>query len=446
MSRKVFESLSILSLAAFLLTTVFALCALARGEHLSAVPSIPVEALLRSSLGQPEQSFAMAGTNTGRVQTQGVELGPDHTGQGESGETIIYHHTLTNTGTTTDTYLVEVVSKLDWPVELLGGPYPTGTLMLPLRVGSQMTVSFQVSLTVPVTASGVTEITIVTATSQLSPTVQDTALDTTVVYAWVYLPFVAKRWPPVPFAPTLYPIDNVEGYGYYTVTWFLADPPDFYSLEEDDNSHFSSPTDVYSGTETSWRVPDDKEREPGAFYYRVRGHNDYGYGEYSNVERVEVPTLWRHDRECEKHPYEYTVGRPIWRYNACGEKVHGEFGCKSAEPWPAKPGYVMYTGISIPRADHLYVRLRYSKDSSSIEPIDIYVDDEPTARASFYPEDQKGWTKFAWTPLIDLGSIGAGTHSIKFETKYGQRYGVANLDCFTLANHAVKDLRCPPDP
>ena len=64
-----------------------------------------------------------------------------------------------------------------------------------------MTISFQVSLTVPLGTVGVTEVTIITATSQLSSTVQDPAIDTTFVKPYqVYLPVVLKYWhsPPIP--------------------------------------------------------------------------------------------------------------------------------------------------------------------------------------------------------------------------------------------------------
>ena len=129
-------------------------------------------------------------------QAPGVELGPAHTRQADAGQIITYNHTLTNTGTTTDTFLLEVLSTQGWPVELLGGVYPSGTVLLPLQVGSQMTASFQVSLTVPLDIAGVTEITNITATSQLSPTVQDTVVDTTIVYDRTYLPLINRGYKP----------------------------------------------------------------------------------------------------------------------------------------------------------------------------------------------------------------------------------------------------------
>ena len=223
------------------------------------------------------------------LQTPGVEVGPDHTQQAYAGDTILYDHTLTNTGTTTDTFTLEVLSTQGWPVELVGATQPTGTLSL--QVAAQITAPFQISLTVPADAVGLTDTTIVTATSQLSPTVQDSATDTTtVVYHRIIFPFVPKRWPPVPYQATLNPIDNPDGDGYYTVSWRPAELAETYALEEDDNPAFSSPMTVYSGADTSWSVP-EPGRPGGTYYYRVRAYNQWGYGAYSNVEAVTVVPL-----------------------------------------------------------------------------------------------------------------------------------------------------------
>jgi hypothetical protein len=227
-----------------------------------------------------------ASSVTAASQTAGVEIGPDHTREAYVEDTILYNHALTNTGTTTDTFTLEVVSTLGWPVELVGATQPTGTLSL--QVAAQMTAPFQISLTVPVDAIGLTDTAIVTARSQLTPTVQDSATDTTtVVYHRLLLLVVPKRWPPLPYQATLDPIDNVDGDEFYTVNWPPAELADTYVLEEDDNASFSSPTIVYNGAGTSWSVP-DPGKSSGTHYYRVRGHNEWGYGPYSNVEAVTV--------------------------------------------------------------------------------------------------------------------------------------------------------------
>jgi hypothetical protein len=137
-----------------------------------------------------------------------------------------------------------------------------------------------------------------------------------------------------------------------------------------------------------------------------------------------------YERECE-YPDEYTIGQMIWRSNASGTKVHGQFGTLGSSPYPAQSGYVKYTGIRLPKSDQLILKLRYSKYSSSSVPILIFLDDEPTPRASFYPTDLGNWDRFAWTEPILLGDVAAGDHSLIFSTE-GQQYGVADLDVFII--------------
>lgn len=139
-------------------------------------------------------------------------------------------------------------------------------------------------------------------------------------------------------------------------------------------------------------------------------------------------TAWSYEREGE-HPDEFTVGSVLQRSSASEEMVHGQFGVVPA--WPAQPGYVKYEDINIPRAEHLYLKLRYSKYSAFTVPILVYLDDESTHRAEIQLIDQGGWDKFVWTNAIDLGSVERGVHSIKFYTD-GQEFGVADLDKFIL--------------
>ena len=241
------------------------------------------------------------------------ELGPNYdTPNARPGATLRYRHVLTNTGDVTDTFVLAVASTQGWPVTLQGGDYPAVTAALPLRVSAGMTASFQVSLTVPYDAGGVTEHTRITATSQLSPTQQATAVDTTCVYHLTYLPFAAKRWPPVPYPTTIDVIENTDGDGIYTVTWQPAELAHSYSLEEDQDPAFSNPAVVYEGTATYRTVP-TPGKTADTYYYRVRGHNEWGYGAYSNVRGVnvllpETPTLYDIDNLAGAADYSVTWG------------------------------------------------------------------------------------------------------------------------------------------
>lgn len=224
-------------------------------------------------------------------QMSGVEISPSHTRKITSGQIVVYDHVLINNTTSTDTFALEVGSSQGWPVELSGGLYPTGTVLLPLQVGAQMTAPFQIRLTVPVNASGITEITIITATSQISPTIWNTTRDTTIVLSQIYLPLVVKRWPPIPYTPSLDSIGNVDQDNYYTVSWTNADLAQTYILEEATSSNFSDSQIVYQGSSLSWTVP-SPGKTPDHYYYRVKARNSWGDSPWSNLRTVTIYPLF----------------------------------------------------------------------------------------------------------------------------------------------------------
>ncbi len=101
----------------------------------------------------------------------------------------------------------------------------------------------------------------------------------------IYLPIILKRYPPVPYTPVLNAISNSDNDGNYTVDWDTADLADTYTLQEDDNSAFSSPTTRYTGANTSWSA---SNHAVGTFYYRVKATNSWGDSGWSNVRSVKV--------------------------------------------------------------------------------------------------------------------------------------------------------------
>jgi hypothetical protein len=104
--------------------------------------------------------------------------------------------------------------------------------------------------------------------------------------ATVYLPLVTKRWPPLPYTPVLNAISNADSDGNYTVSWSAALLANTYTLQEDDNASFSSPTTAYGpGTATSTAI---SGKPIGTYYYRVKATNSYGDSSWSNVESVTV--------------------------------------------------------------------------------------------------------------------------------------------------------------
>ncbi len=108
----------------------------------------------------------------------------------------------------------------------------------------------------------------------------------------VYFPLISKRWPPIPYAPTLEEIANPDQEQDYTVNWTYeyTDPPvTHYTLQEAKNADFTQ--DVNEFTEIASTSRSFADKDGGTYYYRVRGHNDDGPGPWSNVRSttVELP-------------------------------------------------------------------------------------------------------------------------------------------------------------
>ena len=106
-----------------------------------------------------------------------------------------------------------------------------------------------------------------------------------------YFPIIFKRWPPIPYAPTLDNIDNTDENGDYTVSWSYNDDnpdvpdPDTYTLQEATNTDFTDAVNIYEGPNESHDVTNKDE---GTYYYRVQGHNEHGPGEWSSVKSANV--------------------------------------------------------------------------------------------------------------------------------------------------------------
>ncbi len=113
---------------------------------------------------------------------------------------------------------------------------------------------------------------------------------------FTYMPLVTRRWPPIPYPPQLAPISNPDGDNQFTVSWTYNDasiPATSYTLQRANDPAFTVNVMTYPNlSETAYAVTTDA---PGVYYYRVRGVNSYGNGEWSNVQSVTVlpdtPTL-----------------------------------------------------------------------------------------------------------------------------------------------------------
>jgi|GEM_PF-874503 len=108
---------------------------------------------------------------------------PDQGSSHNPGEQAVYVHSLHNTGNLSDTYDLAWGSTLGWPTSVTGSaggtPFPVpGSVILAADGAAVVTVS----VSVPVTGTlGLTEVTLVTATSTVSPTLVNTVTDRTEV-------------------------------------------------------------------------------------------------------------------------------------------------------------------------------------------------------------------------------------------------------------------------
>lgn len=90
---------------------------------------------------------------------------------------------------------------------------------------------------------------------------------------------------PPPAAPTLSDPGSVDSDGSYSVTWSSPSGATKYTLQEDDNSSFSSPQTAYSGSSTQKSF---SGKPNGTYYYRVNCENSNGTSGWSNTESITV--------------------------------------------------------------------------------------------------------------------------------------------------------------
>ena len=117
-----------------------------------------------------------------------------------------------------------------------------------------------------------------------TPTTPLDAPDVTITYR-LYLPVTMKDAGPPAGAPVLNPIDNPSGDYQFTVSWSAVARATRYTLEEDDNTAFASPSTVYAGSALSRSV---SVGAVGTYYYRVKASNTLGESGWSNAQSVVV--------------------------------------------------------------------------------------------------------------------------------------------------------------
>jgi serine protease len=143
----------------------------------------------------------------------------------------------------------------------------------------------------------------VTRTATPTPTPTGTATPTvtrtpTPSRWYIYLPMIRKLYPPVPDAPTLLPIINIDHDGNYNISWEPARRAVYYVLEESNDSFALNATAVYTGLSTSVNV---SNHLGGTYDYRVKAANNFGDSLWSNNQSVDIfiipnDTYYDHDQ------------------------------------------------------------------------------------------------------------------------------------------------------
>ncbi len=119
-------------------------------------------------------------------QIRSFSFGPNRSAAPDPGATLIYTHTLLNTGTLTDTYQLQWNSTQAWSAV-------AATTPVSLSPGQRSLVTVTVSIPNNSGVVGQHDTTIITATSQISPSLQAIVTDTTLVpRARVFLPIILR--------------------------------------------------------------------------------------------------------------------------------------------------------------------------------------------------------------------------------------------------------------
>jgi len=98
--------------------------------------------------------------------------------------------------------------------------------------------------------------------------------------------------------------------GNFELEWTPVDGADRYLLQIDENKFFSTVSDVYNGSKTNYR---EKEREPGNYYYRVKGYKSDMESHWSELLKIMVIEGYGLDtpvlsiEKSKENTHEYTV-------------------------------------------------------------------------------------------------------------------------------------------
>ncbi len=111
------------------------------------------------------------------LATKGLSVTPDHVSGAPADTTVVYEHTITNSGNREDTFDLSVLSSMGWTVEIVDSG---GDTVSEVTLDSDESATVYVRVTIPSDApSGAEDITRLTGVSQANPNITDSATDTT---------------------------------------------------------------------------------------------------------------------------------------------------------------------------------------------------------------------------------------------------------------------------
>jgi hypothetical protein len=169
----------------------------------------------------------------------------------------------------------------------------------------------------------------------------------------VYLPLVLGYPPPA--SPVLNEIVPPNAEPSYVVGWSAADRATSYSLQQDSDSRFLAPAEVYAGTGTSATI---KSQGIQTYYYRVKALNLFGESGWSNSQSV--PVFW------EREPND------LWNSNANGPLVSGgwhygyQYDPKDIFWFDANKGGTIRISLTNPSAEGVQLQLYYKPGADPI--------------------------------------------------------------------------------
>jgi len=125
---------------------------------------------------------------------------------------------------------------------------------------------------------------------------------------------------------------------------------------------------------------------------------------------------------------------------SAGRTFH--FGSDSADPLHGVGDTAVYNFNVDWTSDNMVFKVRYSDDVAG-NVIEVYLDD--VLKGTFTTDDTGTWEDFSWdAEVIKLGTINAGSHTIKLCVTTGGSWGV-NLDAFVLAKSGRDGVMCTGD-